>query len=184
MRRGEAPARRATKLVVGALILAAAAGSARAAPSPWGHAQASVHYALFVPTTTAGLRLTSFQRVSCGDGRDPGVAATYGSVKGRGFSVTEGSPDVCLGTPGYQAVTTRVLGGVRISVGVFCQPTRHCTLQEGEKTGYVLRWRRAAGKGSAFARAHGRRTTDIFLQSFRLPLPTALAIAAGFSGPR
>jgi len=142
------------RTLVGCLTAAAfgvVALTAAAALDPWADAHARLGYAIYKPKTTLGYKISSFGYQSCPGGkRNASFDATYGTYKGdlgptrKGFAIFEGSPTICSDPGEHSSNGTRAIGGVKASVGVYCDPTRHCSLADGVKNGYILLWRRGA----------------------------------------
>jgi hypothetical protein len=171
--------------VVFALALAFAAGSlAMGAPSPWENAQVGLDYALYQPSTTMHLDRTEFTTLACSPGQDVSVAATYGNAyappsnfgKVKGFSITEGSPQICANPGLAKYVTTKSVNGVKVRVSVYCDPMQlsKCTLASGVKSGYVLQWTQPSTQTRTFT-----QPTKMFIDSSRMTLNDDLEIAAG-----
>jgi hypothetical protein len=167
--------------------LAAAAGAfALGAPSPWQNAQVGLTYPLYQPTATLGLQRAEFRLLPCQPGQDESVFATYGRAytppsnfgKVRGFSIGEGYPQICANAGIAKSVATRTVGGVRVRVSVYCDPSEfsRCTLASGVRNGYVLQWRKPYRRGQII-----KRRTEIFMDSSLLTLPELLKIAASLT---
>lgn len=175
----------AASFVVFALALAFAAGAlAMGSPSPWQNAQVGLDYALYQPSTTMNLNRTALKTVACGTGQNPSVFATYGNAyapqsnfgKLKGFSIAEGSPQICANPGITKYVATKSIKGVKVRVSVYCDPMQFskCTLSSGFKNGYVLQWTQPSTQGGTFT-----KSTRMFMDSSRLTLKNALTIAAG-----
>ncbi|HEX4518104.1 MAG TPA: hypothetical protein VH063_00850 [Gaiellaceae bacterium] len=175
----------AASFVVFALALALAAGAlAMGSRSPWQNAQVGLDYALYQPSTTMNLNRTAFKTLSCGTGQNPSVFATYGNAyapqsnfgKVKGFSIAEGSPQICSNAGIAKYVATKTVNGLKVRVSVYCDPMQFskCTLDSGIKNGYVLQWTQPSTRAGTFA-----KSTKMFMDSSRLTLKNALTIAAG-----
>ena len=158
----------AASFVVFALALALAAGAfAMGAPSRWENAQVGLDYALYQPSATLNLDRTAFKALACSPGQDVSVAATYGNAyappsnfgKVKGFSIAEGSPQICADPGLARYVATRSVKGVKVRVSVYCDPMQlsKCTLASGVKSGYVLQWTQPSTLGRDVREAHEDR---------------------------
>jgi hypothetical protein len=143
-------AKQALVVVAGVAVLA---GSAFAASNPWPAAHARLSYTIYKPTQTLGYKINNFGYQPCPGGKSKAsLYATYGTYKGvlgsntKGFDVFEGSPAICSDHGEFASFGTRTIGGVKAQVGVYCDPTEHCTLAQGVKKGYILLWKRGATK--------------------------------------
>jgi len=142
------------RTLVGCLTAAAfgvVALTAAAALDPWADAHARLGYAIYKPKTTLGYKVSSFGYQACPGGkRSASFSVTYGSYRGvrgpktKGFDLFEGSPVICSDPGEHTANGTRTIGGVKAIVGVYCDPTRYCSLADGVKNGYILLWKRGA----------------------------------------
>jgi hypothetical protein len=129
--------------------LASAAAAAAAAADPWAAAQKRLSYPIFEPTQTLGHKVSSFGYQPCPGGKSrSSIFATYGSYKGvlmsktKGFGIFEGSPAICSDHAEFWPQGTRTIGGVKATLGVYCDVPKHCSLAQGVANGYILLWKR------------------------------------------
>ena len=142
------------RLALAALAtMCATAALAAAAGNPWPAAHARLSYPIFQPTQTLGDKVSSFGYQPCGNAKSKdSLYATYGTYKGvlsahvKGFGIFEGSPQICSNPAEYWPVGTRTVGGIKASLGVYCDLPKHCTLAQGPKNGWILVWRRKGTK--------------------------------------
>lgn len=120
-----------------------------AATDPWSAAHARLSYPIYKPVQTLGYKVSSFGYQPCPGGKSKAsVYATYGTYKGvllsktTGFGIFEGSPAICSDHAEFWPQGTRVIGGVKAQLGVYCEVPKHCTLAQGVKNGYILLWKR------------------------------------------
>jgi hypothetical protein len=138
---------RGTKLLVVIAGAAALAGTALAASDPWPAARARLSYTILEPSQTLGYKVSGFGYQPCPGGKSKAsVYATYGSYKGifnpkvKGFGIFEGSPAICSDHAEYWPQGTRMVGGVKAQLGVYCDVPKHCTLSQGPKNGWIMLW--------------------------------------------
>jgi hypothetical protein len=132
----------------GALVLSAQAlaGLESGSPSKWENIQVGITYRLYQPGTTLGNKLNKLRTASCGKGHEPWVVATYGTYKGilngktKGFALYEGHP-ICADPAESTKIGNILIMGVKAYVGVYCDPTQHCTKADGVKHGYTVQWK-------------------------------------------
>jgi hypothetical protein len=62
--------------------------------------------------------------------------------KTKGFGIFEGSPAICSDHAEFWPQGTRLIGGVKASLGVYCALPKHCSLAQGVTNGYILLWKR------------------------------------------
>lgn len=136
-----------------ALLAAAAVGltllTAASASDFWSGATARLSYPIYEPTSTLGYKISSAGFQPCPGGKSKAsLYATYGTYKGvllsktKGFGIFEGSPAICSDPAESTPHGTRVIGGVTASLGVYCDPPKQCSLAQGVRNGYILRWKR------------------------------------------
>jgi len=136
-----------------AFLAAAALGlavlTAASASDFWSGANARLSYPIYKPTSTLGYGISSSGFQPCPGGRSKSsLYATYGTYKGvllsktKGFGIFEGSPAICSDPAEWTPHGTRVIGGVKASLGVYCDPPKQCSLAQGVQNGYILRWKR------------------------------------------
>jgi hypothetical protein len=136
-----------------AFLAAAAVGlavlTAASASDFWSGANARLSYPIYKPTSTLGYGISSSGFQPCPGGKSKSsLYATYGTYKGvllsktKGFGIFEGSPAICSDPAESTPHGTRVIGGVKASLGVYCDPPKHCSLAQGVQNGYILRWKR------------------------------------------
>ena len=155
-----------------ALVLASPVfgGPESGAPSKWQNAQVGVNYMLYHPKVMLGYRLTKLQTVSCGKGREPWVAATYGR-QAQGFDLYEGHP-ICSDPGESTRVGSPKIMGVKAYLGVYCDPTKTCTKADGVKNGFLLTWKAKPSKPNT-------KNTTIQLNSRRLTLTQLMKVVRG-----
>ena len=85
----------------------------------------------------------------------------------QGLGIFEGSPAICSDPAESTPHGTRVIGGVKASLGVYCDPPKQCSLAQGVRNGYILRWKRGG--------------TRIQMDSAHLTLAQLLTVARGLS---
>lgn len=151
-------------------ILLVSAPAATAGRDPWLVAHRRLDYPLFRPYRTLGFALSRFTYIRCYKGRSRDSLYTaygsYGGVprsKARGFELVEGNPQVCA-NPGLSTPHgTRLVGGDRAHLAVYCPATKRCSLAQGLRYGYTLWWTRDG--------------TYVQISSERLTLPQLLDVA-------
>ena len=118
-------------------------------PTPWKTAQARLSYPIFAPTQTLGYKISGFGYQPCPGGHSKSsIYATYGTYKGillsktKGFGIFEGSPAICSDHAEFTPHGTRLIGGVKATLGVYCDVPRECSIAQGVKNGYILLWTR------------------------------------------
>jgi hypothetical protein len=119
------------------------------APDRWHAAQARLSYPLYKPAQTLGYKISSFGYQGCGGAKSKdSMYATYGTYKGvllsktKGFGIFEGSPAICSDAAGWTPHGTELIGGIKASLGVYCDLPKHCSLAQGVQNGYILLWKR------------------------------------------
>ena len=142
----------ARKLIVVAALAflgSSATFAAATAADPWAAAQKRLVYPIDEPTRTLGYKVSGFGYQTCPGGRSrSSIFATYGSYKGvlngkaRGFGIFEGSPAICSDHAEFKPQGTRMIGGAKATLGVYCDPAKRCSLAQGVANGYILLWRR------------------------------------------
>jgi hypothetical protein len=154
-----------------------AAGAALGASDPWPAAHARLSYAIYKPSQTLGYKVSSFGYQPCPGGKSKAsLYATYGSYKGaftpkvKGFGIFEGSPAICSDHAVFTKVGTRTVGGVKATVGVYCDTNNGCKLSQGPKNGWIMLWNR--GK------------TRIQLDGVHISLAQLLKVANGLTPVR
>jgi hypothetical protein len=132
-------------------VLCVSAVTAAAGGDPWVVAHSRLSYPLYKPAQTLGFKISSFGYQSCGVAKTKdSMYATYGTYRGvllsktRGFAVFEGSPNICSNPAGSTRHGTRVIGGVKADLGVYCDLPKQCSLAQGVQNGYILTWKRGA----------------------------------------
>ena len=140
---------RTVTTVAALVVFCIAAAVAVAAADPWQAAKSKLSYPLYQPSQTLGYKVSSFGYQGCGGAKSKdSLYATYGSYKGvlgsktKGFGIFEGSPAICSNPAGWTPQGTRVIGGVKASLGVYCDLPKHCSLAQGVTNGYILLWKR------------------------------------------
>ncbi len=138
---------RLTIAVLGVLL--ASAATAMAGGDPWVVAHSRLSYPIYKPAATLGYKVSSFGYQACGGAKSKdSMYATYGTYKGvllsqtKGFGIFEGSPAICSNAAGWTAHGTQLIGGVKASLGVYCDLPKHCSLAQGVKNGFILLWKR------------------------------------------
>lgn len=137
-------------IVVAALALVGLSATlASAAADPWAAAQKRLSYPIYEPTQSLGHKVSSFGYQPCPGGKSrSSIFATYGSYKGvlmsktKGFGIFEGSPAICSDHAEFWPQGTRTIGGVKATLGVYCDVPKHCSLAQGVANGYILLWKR------------------------------------------
>ncbi len=86
-------------------------------------AQVGLTYTVYVPTTSLGLKATSFQLVGCGKGKDEQINASYGSqMSNEGWiSLSESNTSCTDGPDGVGPVTTFTVGGATVTIMGSCR---------------------------------------------------------------
>ncbi len=135
--------------VVALAVFCTSAAIAAAAADPWQAAQKRLSYPIYEPAQTLGYKISSFGYQPCPGGKSKSsIFATYGSYKGvlmsktKGFGIFEGSPAICSDHAEFWPQGTRLIGGVKASLGVYCGLPKHCSLAQGVTNGYILLWKR------------------------------------------
>jgi hypothetical protein len=134
--------------VLGALLLTTPVFAApqSGSPSKWENIQVGITYRLYQPGQRLGFKANKIQSASCGQGHEPWVVALYGTYKGtlgsktKGFALYEGHP-ICSDPGESTKVGNLTIMGVKAYVGVYCDPTEHCTKADGVKHGYTVQWK-------------------------------------------
>ena len=140
----------ALRLTAAALaIFCASAIAATAGGDQWAAARARLSYPIYKPTQTLGYKVSGFGYQPCPGGkRRSSIFATYGTYKGvllsktKGFGIFEGSPAICSDHAVFTSHGTRLIGGVKATLGVYCDETTTCPLSQGVKNGFILLWKR------------------------------------------
>jgi hypothetical protein len=167
-----------SRKIIATIAAAAAFGlsalAATSATDPWGAVHGRLSYPIFKPAQTLGYKLSSFGYQPCPGGRSKSsIYATYGTYKGvllsktKGFGIFEGSPAICSDHAEFDLHGTRLIGGVRATLGVYCDVPKHCSLAQGVTNGYILLWKRGL--------------TKIQMDAAHLTLADFLKIAAGLA---
>jgi len=133
------------------VVFCASAVAAAAGGDPWAAAHSRLSYPIYEPGQTLGYKVSSFGYQPCPGGKSKAsLFATYGTYKGvllsktKGFGIFEGSPNICSNPADWTAHGTRVIGGVKASLGVYCDLPKHCSLAQGVTNGFILLWKRGA----------------------------------------
>jgi hypothetical protein len=86
-------------------------------------AQVGLTYTVYVPTTSLGLKATSFQLVGCGKGKDEQINASYGSqMSNEGWiSLSESNTSCTDGPDGVGPVTTFTVRGATVTIMGSCR---------------------------------------------------------------
>jgi len=155
-------------LVLTTPVFGAGSGLASGSPSKWENIQVGISYRLYKPATTLGAKQKSVKTVSCGTGKEPWVAASYGT-RARGFDLYEGHP-ICSDPGESTRVGNPTVMGVKAYLGVFCDPTKTCTLAQGKKNGFLLTWKAKPSKPY-------KKNTTIQINSAHLTLAQLLNVA-------
>ena len=134
-------------LVVATCVAGVAASAALGASDPWPAAHARLSYTIYKPSQTLGYKVSSFGYQGCPGGKSKAsLFATYGTYKGvftpkvKGFGIFEGSPAICSDHANFTPVGKPTVGGVKATLGVYCDTTNGCKLSQGEKNGWILIW--------------------------------------------
>ena len=166
--------RRTITTIAAVAVFGLSALAALAATDPWSAAHTRLSYPIYKPAQTLGYKISSFGYQPCPGGRSKAsIYATYGTYKGtllsktKGFGIFEGSPAICSDHAEYWPQGTRVIGGVKAALGVYCDVPKHCTLAQGLKNGYILLWKRGV--------------TRIQMDSSHLTLAQFLTVARSLS---
>ena len=138
------------RLTIAVLVaLCTSAVTAAAGGDPWVVAHSRLSYPIYKPAQTLGYKVSSFGYQPCPGGKSKSsLYATYGTYKGvllsktRGFGIFEGSPAICSNPAGWTPHGTELIGGVKASLGVYCDLPKHCSLAQGVQNGYILLWKR------------------------------------------
>jgi len=159
-------------IVVVGLIFAAPvfAGYGMGGPSKWDNIQVGITYRLYQPKVKLHLKQNSVKTQDCGPGKEPWVAASYGSKK-RGFSIYEGHP-ICSDPGESTRISNPRIMGVKAYLGVYCDSTQKCTKSQGLKNGFLLTWN--ARPSSPY-----KKNTSIQLNSQHLTLAELMKVVRG-----
>jgi hypothetical protein len=159
-------------LALAMLVFAAPSlgGLSMGAPTKWDNLQVGLTYRLYQPKAKLGLKQKSFKTITCGTGKEPWVAVTYGS-KARGFSIYEGHP-ICSDPGESTRIGNPRIMGVTAYLGVYCDPTQKCTKADGVKNGFLLTWK--AKPSSPY-----KKNTTIQLNSMHLKLAELMKVVRG-----
>ena len=116
--------------------LSAAAALAMKA-DPWTAANARLSYPIYKPAQTLGYKISGFGYQPCPGGKSKAsIYATYGTYKGvllsktKGFGIFEGSPAICSDHAGFARHGTRTIGGIKATLGVYCDLPANCSLAQ------------------------------------------------------
>jgi len=130
-------------------VLCVSAVAAAAGGDPWVVAHSRLSYPIYKPAQTLGYKVSSFGYQPCPGGKSKAsLYATYGTYKGvllsktKGFGIFEGSPAICSNPAGWTQHGTELIGGIKASLGVYCDLPKHCSLAQGVQNGYILLWKR------------------------------------------
>jgi hypothetical protein len=166
--------RKTITTIAAVAVFGLSALAALAATDPWSAAHSRLSYPIYKPAQTLGYKISSFGYQPCPGGKSKSsIYATYGTYKGvllsntKGFEIFEGSPAICSDHAEFDPHGTRVIGGVKATLGVYCDVPKHCTLTQGVKNGYILLWKRGA--------------TRIQMDSSHLTLTQFLKVAASLA---
>jgi hypothetical protein len=146
-----------TRRIITTIAAVAAFGlsalAATSATDPWHAAHARLSYPIYKPAQTLGYKISSFGYQPCPGGKSKSsIYATYGTYKGtllsktKGFGIFEGSPAICSDHAEFDSHGTRLIGGVKATLGVYCDVPNHCPLSKGVANGFILLWKRGATK--------------------------------------
>jgi hypothetical protein len=134
---------------VALVALACAAATAVAAGDPWPAAHARLSYTIYKPSQALGDNVSGFGYQPCPGGKSKAsIYATYGTYKGvlsskvKGFGIFEGSPAICSDHAEFWPVGTRIVGGAKATLGVYCGPPKHCPISQGPRNGWIMLWTR------------------------------------------
>ncbi|HST25622.1 MAG TPA: hypothetical protein VLJ76_06495 [Gaiellaceae bacterium] len=129
----------------------ASAVAATAGGDQWAAAHARLSYTIYKPKQTLGYKISGFGYQPCPGGKSKSsIYATYGTYKGvllsktKGFGIFEGSPAICSDHAEFTSHGTRVIGGVKATLGVYCDVPNTCSLAKGVTNGFILLWKRGA----------------------------------------
>ena len=143
--------RKTITTIAAVAVFGLSALAALAATDPWNAANSRLSYPIYKPAQTLGYKISGFGYQPCPGGKSKSsIYATYGTYKGvllsktKGFGIFEGSPAICSDHAEYDAHGTRVIGGVKAALGVYCDVPNHCSLAQGVKNGYILLWKRGS----------------------------------------
>jgi hypothetical protein len=141
--------RRSVLLVAAACAALAAAAPvlSMGAPNKWDNIQTGLTYRLYHPTNTLHQKRNSLKTISCGKGKEPWVAATYGTYKGvlntktKGFGLYEGHP-ICANAGTSSPIKAPTIKGSKgkVYAGVYCNANRTCTKRQGYGKGFTVQW--------------------------------------------
>ena len=86
-------------------------------------AQVGLTYTVYVPTTSLGLKATSFQLIGCGKGKDEQINASYGSqMSNEGWiSLSESNTSCTDGPDGVGPVTKFTVRGATVTIMGSCR---------------------------------------------------------------
>lgn len=111
---------------------AAAPAQAMGSGNNYADFQVGVTYTVYQPTYTNGLKQTKFGGMEpdalCS--AEQALDTTYGSPKGRQFSITEGNP-ICRDIGTGRTVYTTTIKGAKAVVEAYCpEPANNCTAKD------------------------------------------------------
>jgi len=133
--------RRTWFIALVALVLAALASAALAAPGPWEQAAGRVSFPLYRPTVTLGFAPGPVVVERCGYGIQ-WVRASYSRGTGDRkavFGFDESYPRHCGDAGERMTVTTADVNGVVVQVEVYCySPGPKCTVADGFGNGFHI----------------------------------------------
>ncbi|MBA3718556.1 MAG: hypothetical protein H0W87_10070 [Actinobacteria bacterium] len=157
-------------LVLTAPVFGSGAGLMSGSPSKWENIQVGITYRLYHPGNTLGNKLKKLKTISCGTGKEPWVAGTYGTSP-RGFDIYEGHP-ICSDPGETTRVGNPTVMGVKGYLGVFCPPPKTCTVSQGFKNGFLLTWNAKPSKPY-------KKNTTIQINTSHLTLAQLMKVANG-----
>jgi hypothetical protein len=111
-----------TALTVAATaLLGSTPASAMGSGNPYEDMQVGVGYTVYQPTYTAGIELHHTGGISCTDGSDEALAATYGTRRWASFDIIEGKP-ICADAGEGKTVWRGRIQGRRAVIQAYCDP--------------------------------------------------------------
>jgi hypothetical protein len=157
-------------LVLTAPVFGSGSGHKSGSPSKWENIQVGISYRLYRPGKTLGVKLKTLKTINCGTGKEPWVAATYGT-RARGFDLYEGHP-ICSDPGESTRVGNPTVRGAKAYLGVYCPPTKTCTKAQGVKNGFLLQWKAKPSKPY-------KKNTTLQINTAHLTLAQLMKIATG-----
>jgi hypothetical protein len=151
--------------IAGASLPGAASAAPPAPQATWEQAAATVRFPIWRPGETLGLQPTGLALYPCTAPPTPRsyLSAGWGTAR-RGFGIMEVYPQPCGNAGEARRVRTAVVGGVTVSVLVYCR-SRSCrvTAADGVEHGFLMYFREPGAKRTQLQLdSHGMTLAGLF----------------------